>query len=88
MLDQCWARVCDAGPTLIQHRIRSNVHQIQLSREISNPMFFNPFIANHGFSRFSCVLFTDQITVLGIKCLFKHVKIQDLQMFGLKLNKY
>ena len=31
MLDQCWTSVCNAGPTLIQHRVRSGYDAPEIS---------------------------------------------------------
>ena len=44
----------------------------------------NPYPADHDYCRFQPVLLVDQITDIGNEIGVKH---QDLQMFGLKLNK-
>ena len=45
----------------------------------------NPFPADHDYCRFESVLLVSQITAIGNKCVSKQ---QDLQIVGLKLNKY
>ena len=44
-----------------------------------------PFKASYDYNRFYSVLSAVQSQLLTIKLVLKH---QDLQMFGLKLNKY